>query len=116
MGSNIYNHRLRYTISELFDIPSKHITGFTLESNTHLIEPYWPSITINGQSIKLKKDNNREMEEYFVNQSISNNATQDNYQMTKPNTTKNDETVRTYKYFIRVFFPDEWFDLFYVGI
>ncbi len=103
LGSNLYSYRLRYAISELFDIPSKHITGFTLGNTTTLIEPYWPSITINGQSIKLKEDDHREMEEHFISQSISNNAPQDKYQAIKLNTTKNDETMNTHKYFMLLF-------------
>jgi malate/lactate dehydrogenase len=78
LGSNIYSHRLRYAISDLFDIPSTNITGFTLENTNQSIEPYWPSITINGITVKLELNNNK---------SISNNASQD------------DETVRVHKYF-----------------
>lgn len=104
LGSNIYSHRLRHSISELFDIPSKHITGFTLGNTSKLTEPYWSSITINGQSIKLEKDDNREMEEHFVSQSLSNNRPQNKYQTIKLNTTNNEKTIKTYKYFM-LFFP-----------
>ncbi len=103
LGSNIYSHRLRHSISELFDIPSKHITGFTLGNTSKLTEPYWSSITINGQSIKLEKDDNREMEEHFVSQSLSNNTPQNKYQTIKLNTTNNEKTIKTYKYFMLFF-------------
>ncbi|CAF0880874.1 unnamed protein product [Adineta steineri] len=51
LGLNDYNHRLRYIISELLNISTKYITGFTLETTNTLIQPYWSSITINGQCI-----------------------------------------------------------------
>ncbi|CAF3967570.1 unnamed protein product [Rotaria sp. Silwood2] len=104
LSSGIYNHRLRYAISELLDIPSKNITGFTLENPDKSIEPYWPSITINGQSLKLAKDNNREIEENFINQPMSNNALQNKYQPIKLNTIKNDAIVNKPKYLILFFF------------
>ncbi|CAF2640469.1 unnamed protein product [Rotaria sp. Silwood2] len=104
LSSDIYNHRLRYAISELLDIPSKNITGFTLENPDKSIEPYWPSITINGQSLKLAKDNNREIEENFINQPMSNNAPQNKYQPIKLNTIKNDAIVNKPKYLILFFF------------
>jgi malate/lactate dehydrogenase len=97
LGSSIYDNRLRYAISELLDIPSRHITGFTLNNITKSIEPYWPSITINGQAIKLN-------EEHYVNQSISNNASQIANQSLKINRIKKKETVITYKYYILSFF------------
>ena len=99
LGSNIYSHRLRYAISELLDIPSTNITGFVLENTKKLIEPYWPSITINGLSIKLElsNNNNKIVEDQNVNQSISNNASHNKYPMIR---TKHDETVRTHKYLI----------------
>ena len=100
MGSSIYNHRLRYVLSELLDIPSKHITGFVLENTTKSIEPYWPSITINGQSIKLNEDGHRKIEEHLINQSMSNNALQDKSQPIKLNIIKKNNTMRTYKYLI----------------
>jgi hypothetical protein len=77
-------------MSELLDIPSKHITGFVLENTTKSIEPYWPSITINGQN----EDDNKMVEEHLVNQSMSNNAPKDKYQ---PIIIKNNHTMRTYK-------------------
>ncbi|CAF2428375.1 unnamed protein product [Rotaria sp. Silwood2] len=104
LSSDIYNHRLRYAISELLDIPSKNITGFTLENPDKSIEPYWPSITINGQSLKLAKDNNREIEENFINQPMSNNAPQNKYQPIKLNIIKNDAIVNKPKYLILFFF------------
>ncbi|CAF3048686.1 unnamed protein product [Rotaria sp. Silwood2] len=104
LSSDIYNHRLRYAISELLDIPSKNITGFTLEYPDKSIEPYWPSITINGQSLKLAKDNNREIEENFINQPMSNNAPQNKYQPIKLNIIKNDAIVNKPKYLILFFF------------
>jgi hypothetical protein len=85
-------------MSELLDLPSKHITGFILENTTKSIEPYWPSITINGQSIKFNQDDNKMVEEHLVNQSMSNNAPQDKYQPIKSNIIKNNHTMRTYKY------------------
>ncbi|CAF3638813.1 unnamed protein product [Rotaria sordida] len=98
LSSSIYNHRLRYAISQLLDIPSKHITGFILENPDKSIEPYWPSITINGQSIKLTKDDNREVEVIFIDQSMSNNASQNKYQSIKLNTIKNDTAMKKPKY------------------
>ncbi len=97
LGSNIYNHRLRYAVNDLFNISSTNIIGFTLENTTTLIEPYWPSITMNGLSVKLELNNNKVAEEHDVNQSISNNASQDKYQMIA---STDDETVRVHKYFI----------------
>jgi hypothetical protein len=40
------------------------------------------------------------MEEHVMNPSISNNAPQDKYQTVILNTTKNNETAKTQKYFI----------------
>ena len=63
LGSNICSHRVRYAISELFDISSRSITGFTSENTTKLIEPYWPSITIHGLSVQAQINNNNVVEE-----------------------------------------------------
>jgi hypothetical protein len=116
LGSDIYNHRLRYALSKLLDIPPKHITGFTLGNTIKSIEPYWPSISINGQSIKFNEDYHRDMEEHVMNPSISNNASQDKYQTVILNTAKNNETAKTQKYFIWFFSFYEWFKLFYTVI
>ncbi|CAF1071956.1 unnamed protein product [Rotaria sp. Silwood1] len=100
LSSDIYSHRLRYAISELLDISSKNITGFTLENLGKSIEPYWPSITIIGQSLKLTENDNKAIEKNFINQPMSNNAPQNKYQSIKLNTIQNDATVKKSKYLI----------------
>ncbi|CAF3761967.1 unnamed protein product [Rotaria magnacalcarata] len=100
LSSNIYNHRLRYAIGKLLDIPSKNITGFTLKNLHESIEPYWPSITIKGQCIKLTNGESSKIQENFSEPSMSNNALQEKFQTTSSSSIKRDEKIKKHKHLV----------------
>ena len=90
----MYNDRLRYAISEFFDISSTNITGFTLENTNKLIEPLWSTVSINGQSIIYEEeDNNNET----IGEHMSNNASQAKHPAIRQSLTKQIKTVEMHR-------------------
>lgn len=94
LSSNIYNDRLRYAISELFDISSSNITGFTLKDTKKSIETVWSSISINGQNLIYEEKDSETIEEHDVNQSMSNTAFQTDHPAIQQSIMRENETEK----------------------
>lgn len=109
LGSNIHTHRLRYAIGKFFGVPSTNITGFALENTNKFVEPYWPSVSINGQRITRQEGDSKEIEAHAVNQPTSNNASNDNHQTIPRIATETDQPERIRKHV--VFFLCEQLEL-----